>query len=424
MTNNPASHTPPLRLLCAILLTGLLAGLVGICLSLIMHGLQHFAYGYESDQLIGEESFLQGVSSAPAWRRLLVVWLAGVVAGTGWYLIRRWMARVMSVRQALAAPSPRLPVGATLANSLLQIITVALGSPLGREVAPREISAMLAGRLNHRLGLTLEDQRILFACAAGAGLAAVYNVPLSGALMTLEVLLGSFALSSVMPALATSVIATVLSWSVLGDTTPYPVPDLSLSAPLLIWAMLFGPLFGLAGYGFGRLTAHAQSNAVTGHSLLWIAPLAFAVIGLASMVCPALLGNGKAAVQLSFANQLGFGLAASLLLLRLLVVWLALRSGATGGLLTPGFAMGALLATMIGYGWNLYFPDLPLTGLSIIGAAAFLASSSRMPLTAVALIVEFTHMPHDFLVAVLIAVTGSAWVCQRCQAIWPQGNRP
>lgn len=85
-----------------------------------------------------------------------------------------------------------MPAGTTTIHALLQIVTVALGSPLGREVAPREMGALGAGMVARKLGLLADETRTLVACGAGAGLAAVYNVPLAGALFSLEVMLLSF----------------------------------------------------------------------------------------------------------------------------------------------------------------------------------------------------------------------------------------
>jgi H+/Cl- antiporter ClcA len=43
----------------------------------------------------------------------------------------------------------------------------------------------------------------------------------------------------------------------------------------------------------------------------------------------------------------------------------------------------------------------------LIRSAAFLASSLKMPLTAIVLIFEFTRVGHDFLIPISLAVTGS-----------------
>jgi H+/Cl- antiporter ClcA len=73
--------------------------------------------------------------------------VCGVVAGCGWYLLYRFARPLVSIEQAIIAHDPRMPRARTTAEALLQIVTVALGSPLGREVAPRQIGAMFAGWL-------------------------------------------------------------------------------------------------------------------------------------------------------------------------------------------------------------------------------------------------------------------------------------
>lgn len=50
----------------------------------------------------------------------------------------------------------------------------------------------------------------------------------------------------------------------------------------------------------------------------------------------------------------------------------------------------------------------------LIGSAAFLASSMKMPLTAIVLIFEFTRVGHDFLLPISLAVTGSVSAFHLC----------
>ncbi|RAB79394.1 chloride channel protein, partial [Burkholderia multivorans] len=138
------------------------------------------AYGYGAAHLVGTESFLTGVTDADPLRRVAAMIVCGIVAGGGWWALYRYGQPLVGIRRAVQAADPRMPLVSTTMHALLQIVTVALGSPLGREVAPREIGALIAGRLAHRAGLTRDDCRLMVACGAGAGLAAVYNVPLGG----------------------------------------------------------------------------------------------------------------------------------------------------------------------------------------------------------------------------------------------------
>ncbi|GAU04448.1 chloride channel protein [Burkholderia stabilis] len=389
------------------ILTGVGAGLGGMLLALLLHAIQHVAYGYSVAHVIGTESFLTGVTDADPLRRLVVLIVCGIVAGGGWWALYRYGRPLVSIRRAVRAADPRMPFVSTTIHALLQIVTVALGSPLGREVAPREIGSLLAGRLAHRAGLTPDDCRLMVACGAGAGLAAVYNVPLGGAIFVLEVLLGTFELRALIVAVVTSTIAAAVAWIGLGNEHQYTVPAFALSTPLVAWSIVCGPLFGFAAYGFVRLTARARANAPKDWRLPVLALVNFAAIGMLAMRFPQLLGNGKGPASLSFDGTLTIGLAAALLVLKVLIEAGSLRAGAEGGLLTPGLANGALLGIVLGGLWGLVWPGASIGGCALVGATAFLAASMQMPITAVVLLLEFTRANHDSLVPMLLAVAGS-----------------
>ncbi|WCM21262.1 chloride channel protein [Paraburkholderia bryophila] len=396
------------------LLTGLGAGLGGMLLALLLHGIQHLAYGYSVTHLISGESFLQGVSAAAPERRLLVLTLCGLVAGFGWWALYRVGRPLVSIRQAVKSDDPQMPLLSTTVHALLQIVTVALGSPLGREVAPREIGSMLAGWLSRRAGLSVAQSRIMVACGAGAGLAAVYNVPLGGAVFVLEVLLGTFGWTALVPAIVTSAVAALVAQAGLGNEHQYLVPSLTLSASLVVWSVVCGPIFGAAAWGFTELTKRSRAAAPKDWRLPVLSLLNFAIIGVLAMHFPQLLGNGKGPAGLAFDGGLTIGLAAMLLVLKVVITVSSLRAGAEGGLLTPGLANGALLAIVLGGLWSLFWPGASLGGFAVVGATAFLAASMQMPITAVVLMFEFTRVSQDFLVPVLFAVGGAYLGFQAC----------
>ena len=93
------------------------------------------------------------------------------------------------------------------------------------------------------------------ACGGGgARLAAVYNVPLGGALFTAEIMMGAVTLPVALPALACSGIATATAWLYLPRHATYlGVPSYQFTVPLLVWALLAGPLIGLIASGYIRL---------------------------------------------------------------------------------------------------------------------------------------------------------------------------
>lgn len=392
----------------AVLLVGLAAGVAGLLLALLLHAVQHLAFGYSLDALFfSHQTFLEGVRAATPQRRVLALVGCGLVAGLGWWALYRWGRPLVSVKATLSPAAPPMPPGPTLIHALLQIVTVGLGSPLGREAAPREVSAMLASGLARYAGLNAEQRRVLVACAAGAGLAAVYNVPLAGAVFALEGLLATFSWQAALIALATSAIAAAVAWLGLGMGVQYVIGPMDIHLSLLSWAILAGPVIGLAAHAFSRLTEAARARASRGGKLPLHALLNFTLIGLLATSFPALLGNGKGPAQLGFDGALTLAAAAALLCLKVLVTATTLRAGASGGLLTPGLACGALLATLLGGLWNLLWPGAPLGAYAIIGAAAFLGTSVHLPFTAIVLVMEFTQVNHNFVVPIALALAGA-----------------
>jgi H+/Cl- antiporter ClcA len=387
------------------LLVGIAAGIGGMVLALFLHLIQHLAYGYSLDAVISNQSFLQGVTAAPPLRRVVVLAGCGLVAGGGWWAVYRFGRPLVSIKRAVEPGSPPMPILATTGHALLQIITVALGSPLGREVAPREIGAMLAGWLCRRAGLTGPETSVMIACGAGAGLAAVYNVPLAGAIFVLEVLLRTARLSAVIPAIATSCIATVVAWAGLGDAVQYTLPDYPISTSLVVWSILAGPIIGFAAHKYTEIAAWARSRAPRDGRLLPWCVAVFVVLGVISIWFPQLLGNGKGPIQLGLSGDLTVGLALVLLVLKLASTTGSLRAGAEGGLLTPGLAIGGLLSLVLGDVSNILGFHVPLGAYVLVGAPAFLAVSMQMPITAVVLMFEFTHVKQDFLIPIMAATS-------------------
>lgn len=397
------------RLALAALATGLTVGLGAMALALLLHRIQHLAFGYDLGGNAAAESFLDGVTGAPPLRRLASLLLCGVVAGAGWRIVRGSPRRLVSVKEAVGSDrgGVEMPAIETIAHALLQIVTVALGSPLGREVAPREIGALIAQRISRLAKLGPADGRLIVACGAGAGLAAVYNVPLGGALFVLEVLLESVTGKAAITALATCAVAAVTAWIGLGDGVQYVAGPIGISWSLVVWSLLAGPVLGAAAVMFTTATVRCRAAALRSPKLIVTSIAVFGLIGLAAALFPQLPGNGRGPIQLALDGRLGLLLIAELLLLKLTAIMGSLRAGAAGGLLTPGMTVGGLAALLLGAGWNVVAPAQTSEAYMVVGMAAFLASSMSMPLTAIVLVMEFTRMSHDALIPVALAVVGS-----------------
>jgi H+/Cl- antiporter ClcA len=375
------------------------AGLGGAALIELLHAVQHLAWSYSAGD------FLDGVKRTSSARRVLVLAGAGLLAGVGGLGLAR-LGGGGEVSEAIWLRSGRVPVISSFARAIQAIVLVALGASLGREGAPQQVGAALASALSEWAGLPGWQRRLLVACGAGAGMAAVYNVPLGGALFALEVLLGTLTLPLVLPALATTLTATAVAWIALPDRPTYSIPSYAVNGSLIVWAILAGPLAGLAAVLWVRLIAVAPRLRPAGPAIVRLAvPLAvFTILGAVATAYPQLLGNGRNVVQLALVGRIGVGLLAVLLVLKPLATAACLGSGAPGGLFTPTLAFGVLLGGLLGEAWTQIWPGTPLGSFAVIGGAAVLGAAMQGPLAAIVLLLELTHHADALMVPILIAV--------------------
>jgi H+/Cl- antiporter ClcA len=385
--------------------------LTGAGASLLMELLKltvRVAYGSSS------ASYLVAVESASGARRVVALLVAAVIVGVATAILHRLPASGgAEVAESLWLHGGRLSLIPSFARSLVSIVTVGLGVSLGRETAPQLAGAAIASRVSDWAKLPVWQRRLLVACGAGGGFAAVYNVPLGGALFALEVLLGTIALPLVLPALAVSVTATATAWITLGTAHTYHMPTYGLHPAQMVWAALVGPLIGAAAVVWVRMIERANKLRPKNRRR-FVAPLVvFGLLGVVSIKYPQVLGNGQGIVQLAIIGAISLSLFVRLLVLKPLASASCLGSGAFGGLFTPTLTVGVLLTGVLAGIWSHIWPDTVPASYALVGGGAFLAASMQGPLSAVVLVLELTHHFDLLMAPTLVAVTEATVVARR-----------
>lgn len=403
-----APLTPMFWALVAV--TGVATGLLGDLMMLVLHAVEHLAFGSDPGGFGAE------VTNAGAFRRLVALACAGAFAGVAWFFLRRWTAGKKSdLDDSLWTGSGELSLRRSLPSSVFSEVVVGAGASLGREAAPKLLGAVAGSVLARWRHLTPGQRRLLVACGGGAGMAAVYNVPLGGALITAELLYGSMSLPVILPALACSWIATAVAWVYLPISATYTsVPAYPMHLSQVVFAFVLGPVVGVLAVALIRLIGWVSHHQIRGR-LLVVAPLAaFTVLGLVAVRYPQLLGNGKELAEVAFLGAGGYPVTALLALavFKPLVTALCLGSGATGGLFTPTMSTGALIGALLGTGWSQLWPGAPVGSYALIGAAAMIGAATQAPLSALVLIVELTRTA-DTLTVPMIAATAIATAVAR-----------
>jgi len=208
----------------------------------------------------------------------------------------------------------------------------------------------------------------------------------------------------VFPALATSLIATVVAWVYLPSGATYAnIPNYRFSASLMVWSLVAGVVIGLLAIFYVRLIGWVSFHRAEGAHLLWAMPAAFAVVGVVGLWYPQLFGNGKDIAHEAFLGAGSLGLLFALFALKPLVTALTLGSGAAGGVFTPFLATGAVLGGFLGALWLHLWPGAPLGAFAVVGAAAMIGAVMQAPLAGLVLVLELTHGGFNIAVPMMAA---------------------
>src|SRR4051794_12661677 len=392
---------------------GVVGGLLGAATDLLIGGVQTLLWGSSGD-------LLTLVPKVHRWVVVAAPATGGVILGIIYWRTHRHapgegkgegMAMLI---EAVALSGGRIAPRPVLINALAAIVTVGSGGSLGREGPMIRLGAMVSSWLGQRLELPAHKLKILVGCGAAAGLSATYNIPIGGTLFAMEVILGNFALEIFGPIVASSVIATLIARSLVGNAPLYATPDYVLTSG---WEMLLYAALGLVGAGASLIfmTAVSWGGAVfkrLGKMRLLPRPyqpvVGMTLLGVIGLWVPYALGRGYGTINLALSGKLSIperlGGAPELTILfllgialmKLVATSLTRGSGGAGGLFTPSLAFGALVGGAFGTWAHWAFPHIasPYGAYAAVGMAAVMAGTSHAPIHAPLLLLGVTAHHH------------------------------
>ena len=424
------------RFLLAAALAGVAAGLIGIAMALLLEVFESLFYG------VAHGALLERLAGAPPWRRALAPATGGLVAGGVWWWLRA-TGGVADVETAVADHSGRAATRMGLARPFLdavtQVLTVGSGNSVGREGAPRLAAGAVAAGLTARLGIGRPEGAILIASAAGAGLAAMYNAPLGGAAYAVElVMVTGMRRRGALVAVPVCVIATLVSWLHSHGRPTFEITSQGPSSGTVLGLVLLVPVAAALGVGARRLWSWMLARRV--RATRWL-PAAIGaaglVTGLVSLRVPAVVGNGRDAMEAALGTRVpeassGAAGATLVMLLGIVVLkpaltGLTLGAGATGGRLAPSLAVGSSAGAALAIALQASGVEVSISVLAMAGAGAVLATTQKAPVFGIVFTWELARAGAwtlAALLAVVVAVTllaSPTW--QRTVVSWLRTSR-
>ena len=344
-------------------------------------------------------------------------WLPAVGALAGYLLIRRFdsLEHARGTDSAILAYHRRhgyVPPAVLPIKSVSSVLTVASGGSAGYEGPVTLLGASCGSIVASWFGLSRKARRILMTAGISAGIAALFQAPLAGAIFGFEVLYSSSDIEydCILPCFIASTVAYTVFAYFFGWGALFPMPsDIAYSnglrlLPYFVLALVvtFGVRFYISF--FTATERFFARRSVPGEAKVAVGGLFTGVIGV---FLPEILGTSYPVIRQTLSGE-------SLCLWTLVAVFFGkaiatsftVGSGGSGGVFAPAIVCGGALGGAVGIVFARVLPaswGVHPAAFALVGMAGFLASAIRTPLTAIVMVAEISGN-HQLLVPAM-------WVC-------------
>jgi len=370
-----------------------------MALCLVSIGTASFAVAFRASlawwyrAVFDASNVVDAVAAVPWWLRLTLPTLGGLAAGVISRLRASPAQGVSNVMEAVALGHVRLSVRTTFSRVASSWAAIASGMSIGREGPLIEFGGTIGAACGRRMRVPLDGIRVLVAAGTAAGFAAAYNTPFSAVLFVLETIVGVAAPLAMLPVIAATIMATVVTRTIVGAGPIYGQRAFALGSFVdLLWCGALGLLAAIAALAFKRALALIEDR-FERHPLTqpFRATLGGALVGAIAIGLPEVAGNGYEPLNTMLDQRMIVGSIALLAVAKVIATSLSVSSGVPGGIFTPMLLVGAAVGTLWGH-LAAMVSGAPLAAGSyaLVGMAATTAASIHAPLTAAVLAFELS----------------------------------
>lgn len=385
--------------------TGLIAGLVAYALfnliALALNVTFRQAVSFELPNL-ADHDLGAWIVIVPALGGLLV----GLMARYGTPKIKGH--GIPEAMEAVLTTDSRISLRVAIFKPISTVVAIGSGGPFGAEGPIIQTGGALGSLLGQVVPTTAAERKMLLACGAAGGMAAIFGTPLAGVILAIELLLFEFRARSFIPLVIATAVATTLRHALIGDGPLFAMHAVNFGLPFNAPAyVVFGVLIGFVAVGFSKLLFMVED----GFDALpigdvWRPALGGLGLGLIGLVAPEVLGVGYDLITGILNNQFAVTVLLSIAVFKTGALLVSLGSGTSGGLLAPMFMTGAALGALFAVTGNTLLPGAPLepAAFALVGMAALFAAASRATFALIVFAFEITRNYDAILPLMLVCV--------------------
>ncbi len=351
---------------------------------------------------------LPDFSDLPLGPGVVLVAMAGATFVT---VLARWTPIIRGhgipeAMDAILTKRSRVAPSTAVAKPLSAAVAIGTGGPFGAEGPIIVTGGAIGSLIGQALHVSANERKILLACGAAAGMAATFGTPLAAVVLAIELLLFEFSARAFIPLVVATSTAGGVHAVLFSDQPLFAVTTTGFSGLGQL------PLFAGLGLACGLLAVLISRGLFAVEAIFRRLPLHEAwhpIIGAAvwaslGLLVPRALGVGYDVIDDALAGRLAIATLLSLAVGKLVIWWIALASGTSGGTLAPILIISSCFGGLVGEILARAFPGLGLspTTFALVAMAATFGAAARAPFASIVFVFELTR-DYDAILPLMLA---------------------
>lgn len=402
------------------LVLGVTSGLAAVTLKSMVHGIQYLVRFWQPTSDFNVLYFF-----------LPMVGIAMTLLVVKYVIKKDSNIGVPGVLYSISRRKGKIEPHNMFSSMLESALTVGFGGSVGLEGPSIVTGAAFGSNFARIFRLDYKQCVTLIGCGAAGVMAAIFNAPIAAVIFVLEVIYANFSMSSIVPLMLTSSIATLSSYFFLDQDVLFHSVDMFnrdyrfQDVPSFV---VLGIIAGLISVYFKKmyvLMNNSFSKIKSKKTRLYVGGLG---LGVLLFFFPSLYGEGFREINMSFRGDYSFlfeqplfaayqdrfmivcVLFTAVIFIKVVASSLTFGAGGVGGIFAPSLFIGAVIGLFFSYIFSYFNIRVPGSIFVLLGMCGMIAGVLHAPLTGIFLIADITSGYGLFVPLMLVSAISYATV--------------
>ncbi|MCF8093423.1 MAG: chloride channel protein, partial [Desulfotignum sp.] len=320
---------------------------------------------------------------------------------------------VPEVIYAVSKHGGLLRLRSSYSRLISSFLTIGSGGSAGPEAPVVMSGSAIGSNIAKFLWLNDRQRTTLVGCGTAGAIAGIFNAPLAGLVFSIEVILGKWDFSNIIPIAIAAVAGAEVSRAIIHEQVLFNHLFFNVGTADILPGICLAVFAGLISVFFTKALNYSGKFAKkTGVSFWMRAIIGGSAVGCIGLFFPVVLGEGYHFIQSMISETFSMGIFITFVAVfaKIFATAITLGWGGSGGIFAPCLLIGSLTGIAFHKTVFLLFENAAFASegaYALLGMTGLISGVMQAPLTGIFLVVEITGGYETILPLIIVSAISS-----------------